>query len=98
MVRGYHVYQYVWDAGMDGEALNCYREVGNTYDPCAVAVRKDAVTVGHVPRAISSVCLIFIRRGGIILCRVNGARRYSADLPNGAWIKNTLHTNISNFG
>ena len=68
---------------MDGEALNCYREVGNTHDPCAVAVRKDAVTVGHVPRAISSVCSIFIRRGGIILCRVNEARQYSADLPNG---------------
>ena len=32
---------------MDGEVLNCYREVGNTHDPSAVAVRKDAVTVGH---------------------------------------------------
>ena len=43
------------DAAVDGEVLNCYREVGNTHDPSAVAVRKDAVTVGHVPRAISSI-------------------------------------------
>ena len=38
---------------MDGEVLNCYREVENTHDPSAVAeavaVRKDAVTVGHIP-------------------------------------------------
>ena len=68
---------------MDGEVLNCYREVGNTHDPSAVAVRKDSVTVGHIPRAISSVCSIFIRRGGIILCMVNGSRRYSSDLPQG---------------
>ena len=68
---------------MDGEVLNCYREVGNTHNPSAVAVRKDAVTVGYIPRALSSVCLIFIHRGGIILCMVNGSRRYSADLPQG---------------
>ena len=83
MVRGYHIYQSVWDAAVDGEVLNCYRELGNIHDPSAVAVRKDAVTVGHIPRAISSVCSIFIRRGGIISCRVNGSRRYSADLPQG---------------
>ena len=68
---------------MDGEVLNCYREVGNTHNPSAVAVRKDAVTVGYIPCAISSVCLNFIRRGGIISCMVNGSRRYSADLPQG---------------
>ena len=57
--------------------------MGNTHNPSAVAVRKDAVTVGHVPRAISSICSIFLRRGGTISCRVNGSRRYSADLPQG---------------
>ena len=83
MVRRYHIYQSIWDAAVDGEVLNSYREVGNTHDPSAVVVRKDAVTVGHIPRAISSVCSIFIRRGGIISCMVNGSRRYSADLPQG---------------
>ena len=63
---------------MDGEALNCYREVGNTHDPCAVAVRKDAVTVGHVPRAISSVQYSYVEEE--LFCV--GTRRYSADLLN----------------
>ena len=55
MLRGYHIYQSIWDAAVDGEVLNCCREVGNTHDPSAVAVRKDTVTIGHIPRAISSV-------------------------------------------
>ena len=83
MVHGYHIYQAVWDAAVDGEVLNCYREVGNTHDPSAVAVRKGALTVGHIPRVISSICSIFLRRGGIISCMVNGSRRYSADLLQG---------------
>ena len=83
MVRGYHVYQSIWDAAIDGENLECFREVGNIHDPSAVAIRKDGSVVGHVPRALSAVCSSFIRRGGLILCRVSGSRRYSADLPQG---------------
>ena len=49
MVRGYHVYQSIWDAANDGEDLECCREVGNIHDPSAVAIRKDSVIVGHVP-------------------------------------------------
>ena len=49
MVREYFVYQSIW---MDGEILNCYGEVGNTYDPSAIALRKDAVRVGHIPHTI----------------------------------------------
>ena len=40
-------------------------------------------TVGHVPRKISAICLLFIHRGGTINSRVDGHRRYSADLPQG---------------
>ena len=83
MVRGYHVYQSIWDAANDGEELECCREFGNIHDPSAVAITKDSVIVGHVPRAISAVCSSFIRRGGLILCRVSGSRRYSSDLPQG---------------
>ena len=35
MVYGYHIYQSVWDATLDGEVLNCYRKIQyllqNTY-------------------------------------------------------------------
>jgi len=63
--------------------LACEREVGNWSNTFTVAMKKDSVTVGHVPRAISPICSIFIRRGGTIKCRVTGARQYSSDLPQG---------------
>ena len=37
MVRGYHVYQHVWDASIH-EELPCAREADNLRDPFAVAV------------------------------------------------------------
>ena len=40
-------------------------------------------TVGRVPQRISSICSIFIRRGGSILCTVKGNCRYSLDLLQG---------------
>ena len=36
MVRGYHVYQHVWDASIH-EGLPCTREADNLRDPFAVA-------------------------------------------------------------
>lgn len=39
--------------------------------------------VGHIPRTISSICSIFIRRGGSIVCKVKGSREYSSDLEQG---------------
>ena len=87
VVRGYHVYKEIWNAAVDGTELPCEREIGNARDPFAVAIKKATptgnVTVGHMPRVISPVCSVFIRRGGIIVCVVNGARQYSSDLPQG---------------
>ena len=82
MVRGYH-YKAIWEAAIDGEVLSCEREVGNVHDTFAVSVKKDGIIVGHCPRKISSLCSIFIRRGGSITCQVNGNKRYSWDLPQG---------------
>ena len=81
-VRGYHVYQDRWIPTVH-EELTCHREQGNIEDPQAVAVYKDQVLVGHVPRKISTMCSTFIRRGGMIKCTVIGARQYSADLAQG---------------
>ncbi len=41
------------------------------------------ICIGYLPRRISRVCSIFLRRGGSIHCVVIGGRRYSADLPQG---------------
>ena len=87
MIRGYHKYKKVWDDPVDGEELECKREIGNSHDMHAVAVRRvidgEEKTVGHVPRRLSAICSLFIRPGGAINCRVNGHRHYSADLPQG---------------
>ena len=32
MVRGYHVYQSIWNAAIDGENLECFGEVDNIHD------------------------------------------------------------------
>ena len=69
MVRGYHIYQDSWDAGI-GEQLPCKREPGNRKDLFAVAVVRPNVTIGHAPKKISSVCSMFVLRGGTTHIRV----------------------------
>ena len=81
-VRGYHVYKDIWIACV-GEELPCQRENGNPTDPFAVAVVKSVLTVGHIPRKISSVCSLFLRRNGVMTVCTTERRRFSADLPQG---------------
>ena len=85
VVLGYHIYKEIWNAAIDGTELPCGREIVNAHDPFAIAIKKATptgiVTVGHTPRVISSVCSVFIRQGGTIVCVVNGARQYLSSLP-----------------
>ena len=81
-VRGYHVYKAIWTASV-GEPLICERVPENASDRYAVAVKKEGTIIGHLPRKVSRVCSLFLRRGGAIECTVTGCRRYSADLPQG---------------
>ena len=55
----------------------------NYRDPFAVVVMRSGVSVGHVPRKISSVCSMFLRRDGTISCRVTGDKSYSEDISQG---------------
>ena len=50
-VRGHHVYSSIWTPELE-EALVCERELDNTEDRYAVAVLKDEVIIGHIPRKI----------------------------------------------
>ena len=65
--------------------MACEQEVGNSHDPQAVAIKKvidgNLQVVGHIPRKISSICSIFIRRGGKITCRITRHRRYLLKVP-----------------
>ena len=87
MIRGYHEYKSIWENPSSDDKLICKCEIGNAHDTYAVSIKKDisgeTSTVGHIPRMISSICSIFIRRGGTIHCTVNGPRRYSSDLLQG---------------
>ena len=78
IVRGYHVYKDIWAASV-GEYLPCRRETTNLADRFAVAVMKGRTVVGHIPRKISNVCSVFIRKGGSILCFTTGSRRFSSE-------------------
>ena len=85
IIRGYHEYKLILSDPTLDEELECKREPGNPHDAHAVAVIKtisgSSLTVGHLPKAISPICSIFIRHGGTIISRVNGTCRYSADIP-----------------
>ena len=86
MICGYHEYMHIWESPSPTDHLLCQREIRNPHDIHAVAVKGNIVgttTVGHVPKKISAICSIFIRRGGTINCIVDGVRRFSTDLPQG---------------
>ena len=87
MVCGYHVYKEVWCAAV-GEELSYMGEVENSCNLFAVTVIRSGVIIGHVPRKVSSVCLM----GGTISCRVTGSRHYSEDLPQGGL--KVAHSNV----
>lgn len=81
-IRGYHVYKSVWNASI-GDKLHCIREPGNNMDRYVIAVMEGTSVVGHLPRKISHLCSLFIKKGGKITCEVTGSRRFSSDLPRG---------------
>ena len=89
-IRGHHIYKDIWQPVV-GETLECMREARNTKDRYAVAVVKSTASatgfstsvVGHLPKKMSHLSSLFLRRGGLISCEVTGARRHSWDLPQG---------------
>ena len=80
VIRGHHVYKEIWTPSI-GEVLQCEKEVENSHDLYAVAVKKQDSIVGHVPFNISTLCHLFLSRVGIITCTVSGLRKYLDDLP-----------------
>ena len=76
MVRGYHAYKDIWTAVV-GKESPCKQEVGNMFDPFAIAVMRGDTVIGHVPRKISFICSLSLRREGSITCRVTGSRQHS---------------------
>ena len=82
LCQGYHEYHNIWDSAIN-EELPCECEVHNAMDHYAVAVIRDNVVVGHLPKNISRICSLFLRSGGTIKVEVTGQKRYSSDLAQG---------------
>ena len=61
-VRGYHVYKGIWNPSMDGRQLPCEREIGNSQDPCAVAVMENLMAgIPSWPCALFNLnCLFYL--------------------------------------
>ena len=76
------MYKEILEAAV-GEELVCVREPHNSHNHYAVAVKREDVLIGHLPRKLSRLCSLFLRRGGAIFCVVTGGRKYSVDLPLG---------------
>ena len=55
VVRGYHVYEDIWDA-VEEQILDSRREPSNRHDPFTVSVIQNGTVVGHLPRRISTIC------------------------------------------
>ena len=78
IVRGFHVYRVYWEPVV-GELLTTEPETdGEKYgDKHCVAVKKDKITVGHIPKDISRLAKFFIVHGGTITCKITGKRQRS---------------------
>ena len=88
MICGYHEYIHIWESPSPTDNLFCQWEIRNPHDTHAVAIKGNVTgddgtttTVGHVPRKLSAICSIFIRRGDTINYVANDTRCYSVDLP-----------------
>ena len=65
-LRGYHVYQAVWEPRI-GESFLALHEGSNVHDSNAMAVYRHedpGAIVGHLPREISRTCHYFTRHKG----------------------------------
>lgn len=81
VIRGYHVYRFIWLHPHVGEQLHVGRDtspIADHGDPTCMALQKDGITVGHVPREYSSIFYHFAARGGNIDCTVTGPRQRSS--------------------
>ena len=57
-VRGYHIYQDIWEANY-GESLSCMRETGNVFDSFACCICAEEWGHGR-PCAKEDFCNLFV--------------------------------------
>ena len=65
-------------------------EPTNTIDQYAVAVIRSGLVVGHLPKKISRVCSLFLRRGGTIILYSHQHQEIFRKPPS-KWIRDPLY-------
>ena len=70
-ITGHYHYQHFWTPLINDE-LTCIHEDGNKYNEFAVAVLKEGLVVGHVPRQISKQFCNLLKSGGFIKVKIIG--------------------------
>ena len=63
-IHGDYVSKGFWTLVIN-EVLVCIQESKNPHDQYTVAVKKESLVIGHVPRKISAVCSLFLWTGTI---------------------------------
>ena len=81
-IRGFHLYKSLQMPEI-GKELSTVWETASMHDHFAVTIRKDALTIGHVPAEISKVCWFFLRCGGTMKCRASTDRHRHSPLEQG---------------
>ena len=79
VIHSHHVYKDIWTPFV-GEILNVQQEVHNAEDHFAVAVVKNEMIIGHVPREVSHLFWYFIEQDGTITCDITGHRKHGIGL------------------
>ena len=75
-VHGHHVYKTLWTPITDEELF--IQTEDNTFDRFTVAVLKDGVIVGHVPRELARICWYFLqKRHSTMICKITGPQKLS---------------------
>ena len=65
---------------MIGELLQIFHETNNRHDRHALAVFKEGIIVGHVPREMSRIFWLFLQHDGKIECEITGQRKKGKSL------------------
>jgi len=74
---------YMWIKQFGIQWFACSRERGNSHDLLALVVKKDGNIVGHVPREILCIYILYICNGGVLQCTITSSRCYSHDILQG---------------
>ena len=65
-IRGYHVYNKTWEAVVREALVHVRKIARKRFRSINCSCCERGIVIGHLPRKLSRVCSLFLRRGGTI--------------------------------